>query len=320
MRRIGHSKYPQNVNGRRRQSPSGRWRKQPGELLLKDDLIAFLQAFQDLGLGAVRNTDFDRSLFLTAVRFRVNYLDRSFLVLVIDDGAFGDHEHRFVLFEDDLRVRGHRSFQFATGVIDRDTHFKSGDVVFLRAHGRDLRHLAVEGLVLERFHLDARRLAEIDLADIRLVHLALDVDLARVADGHHQRRRRTEDEDGADSVTAFDVTREHHAIHGRGDGGVVQVLLRVLHAGAGLCDLGLRLLHLGAGHGQLRLRHLLFVGGDLVVLLRVVERRGRDYAGFRHLLRALVGTLEHGNVYALRVRLGAFEVGFRRCLVRGGSL
>src|SRR4051812_42809760 len=259
-------------------------RELPLYLLLQDDLIALLEAFQDFRLGAVRDADLDGSLLLAAVSLRVHDLDGSFLVFVVDDGAFGDHQDVLVLFEDDLRVRRHGSLEFAGGVVDGDTHFERGDVVFLHAHGRDLGDLAVEGLVFERLHLDARRLADVDLADIRLVHFALHVDLVRVAFGHDESGGGAEDKDGADCVTDLDIARQDDAVDGSDDGGVAQVLLLGLEPGAGLIDLGLV-------HRKLGLGDALLVDGELVVALRVVECGRRNHAFFRHLLGALVRTL-----------------------------
>ena len=76
-----------------------------------------------------------------------------------------------VLFQNDLGIGGHLRFQDVLFVRDRNPHFEGRDVVFLRAHRRNLRHVPVELLIFERFHRDARRLAEIHFADIAFVRL-----------------------------------------------------------------------------------------------------------------------------------------------------
>ena len=91
-----------------------------------------------------------------------------------------------MLVQNDFSVRGHRRLQFAARIVDRDTNFERSYVVLLHTHGRNLCHLAGKSLVLERFHLNPRRLAQINLADIALIHFPLDVNLAGVAESHDQ--------------------------------------------------------------------------------------------------------------------------------------
>ena len=79
---------------------------------------------------------------------------------VVDDRRLGHDQRLLVLFEDDLRVGRHVGEQFAGRVVDRHLHLEGDDVVLVGAHRRDLRDLALELLVAERLHLDARGLAE----------------------------------------------------------------------------------------------------------------------------------------------------------------
>ena len=138
---------------------------------------AFGQALQHFGLRAVADAGGDGHLAEALFVGRIGHLHRGRLVLVVDDRAFRNRQHPLVLFQNDLRVGRHLRLQHVLLIRDRNAHFERGDVVFLGAHGRDLGHVARELLVLERLHGDARRLAQIDLADIALVHLALHVDL-----------------------------------------------------------------------------------------------------------------------------------------------
>ena len=85
---------------------------------------------------------------------------------------------------------------------------------FSTPSGRDLGDLALERLVLERLDHDAGPLAQVDLADVGLVDLAEHVDLAHVAQRHHQGRLRAEDEDRAHRVAHLDVAREDEPVHG----------------------------------------------------------------------------------------------------------
>src|SRR5437588_621553 len=99
--------------------------------------------------------------------------------------------------------------------------------------------------VLERFHFDAGRLAEIDLADVGFVYLALYVDLGDVTDGHDESGGGAEDKDGANGVADLDVAGEDGAIHGRCDGGVGELLFKLLERGLTLGNLRLGLVELG---------------------------------------------------------------------------
>ena len=164
----------------------------------------------------------------------VGDFDGGVAVLVVEDGLFGDGEDVFVLFEEDFGVGGHVGFELAAGVVDGDADLKGGDVVLFDAEGSDAGDFAEEGLVLEGFDLDAGGLAQVDLADVGLVDLALDVDLVDVADGHDEGGGAADDEDGADGVAFFDVAGEDDAVHWGGDGGVGELLLKLLERGLGL--------------------------------------------------------------------------------------
>ena len=157
----------------------------------------------------------------------------------------------FVLFEDDFGVGGHVGLEFAAGVVDGDADLEGGDVVLFYAEGCDAGDFAEEGLVLEGLDLDARGLAEVDLADVGLVDLALDVDLADVADGHDEGGGAADDEDGGDGVTFFDVAGEDDAVHGGLDDGVGELLLKLLEGSQGLLGLGVGLTEAGLVDGDL---------------------------------------------------------------------
>ena len=138
----------------------------------------------------------------------------------------------------------------------RDAHLKRGHVVLLHAQRRNLGDLAVEDAVAEAFHLDARRLAHVNVRDVGLVHLALHIDLVHVALGHDQRGRRTQHQDGAHRIAHLHVARKNHAIHRRHDGGVAELLFELLQAGLALQHLRPRLFQLGRVHADLRLRRI----------------------------------------------------------------
>ena len=76
------------------------------------------------------------------------------------------------------------------------------------------------------------------------------------------------------------------------------------HLRLGLRDLGLQ-------HGDLRLRYVLLVQRHLVILLRIVQRRGGNHSIFRHADGAVVGALQQRHIGTFRVDLGALEVGLR---------
>src|SRR2546428_710149 len=52
---------------------------------VQNDLVAFLQALEHLGLDAVRDAGLDRDLPAAVVAVRVGHLDRDVAVLVVDD-------------------------------------------------------------------------------------------------------------------------------------------------------------------------------------------------------------------------------------------
>ena len=223
--------------------------------------------------------------------------------------CFGDGEDVLVLFENDFGVGGHVGLELAAGVVDGDANFEGGDVVFFDAEGSDLGDDAAEGLVAEALDLDAGGLAEIDLADVGLVDLALDVDLVGVAEGHDEGGGGAEDEDGADRVADFDVAGEDGAVDGGGDGGVAELLFKLLERGLGLGDLRVGLMELGGVDGDLRDGAVAGVGGGEVLLLRVFEGLAGDDAGVGHVLGAVVGALVHGQVGGLGGDLVVFDGG-----------
>src|SRR2546427_12772166 len=96
--------------------------------------------------------------------------------------------HILMLFQDELCVSSHISPQFTAGVIDGYSHHENSYVVLLHTHRRKPGQYAIKGLVLKELHLDTRRLAEIDLANIALVYLALHINLTNVAQCHNQCR------------------------------------------------------------------------------------------------------------------------------------
>ena len=132
-----------------------------------------VRPLSDFGLGAVADARDDRDFAHALLVGGIGNLRRGRLVFVVDDRAFRNRQHALVLFQNDLRVGRHLRFENVLLIGDRHAHFERGDVVLLGAHGRDLGHVARELLIFERFHRDARGLAQIDLADIALVDLAL---------------------------------------------------------------------------------------------------------------------------------------------------
>ena len=252
-------------------------------LLLKDDGVAGFEAGENLGFGAVGDAGLDVDLAAAILLLGVGDFDGGVAVLVVEDGLFGDGEDLFVLFEEDLGVGGHVGFELAAGVVDGDANLEGGDVVLFDAEWGDLGYLALEGFVLEGLDLDAGGLAEVDLADVGLVDLALDVDLGDVADGHDEGGGGAEDEDGADGVADLDVAREDGAVHGRGDGGVAELLFKLLERGLVLGDLCLCLAELGGVDIDLGDGFVAGVDGGEVLLLCVVEGLLGDDALFGHL-------------------------------------
>ncbi len=131
-----------------------------------------------------------------------------------------------------------------------------------------------------------------------------------VSDGHDEGGGGAEDEDGADGVADFDVAGEDDAVHGRGDGGVAELLFKLLERGFVLGDLGLGLAELGVVDADLRDGLVAGVGGGEVLLLGVVEGLLGDDTLFGHLEVALVGVLVHGKVGGFGVDPVVLDGGF----------
>src|SRR6185295_5404255 len=280
----------------------------------KDDLIPLLQAVEDLNLRAVADADLDLHLLPAVLRAGREKVDEGVFLRVVGDGGFRDDERVSVFFEHDLGIRGHVRLELLTRVVDRHAHLEVGDVVLLDAHRRDLRDLAVEGLVLERFDPDARRLSKPHTADIGLVHLAAHEDLLDLAKRHDERRVRAQVQDGRDRAADLHVARQHGPVDRRADGRVRDIFGRAVGRGLRLRHLRTRLGDLRPAHGELRLRGALAVVGHVHEAVGIVQRRLRDQFLIKQRPRAIVGAPGELFIRAfgfddvlLQLRLGAFE-------------
>src|SRR5580658_901344 len=287
--------------------------------LLQDDLLPRVESLGDLCLGTVADTRDHRDFAFARRAGRIGYLDRRGLILVIEDSAFRHGDDSLTLFQNDLRVGGHLGAQLAGFVGDRDAHFESSHIVFLHAHRGDLGHLALELLVLERFDGNARGLTQVDFADIALIHLAFDIHVGQVADGHDQRGPGTHRQNGTDSVAHLAVARQHHTVDGRNDGGIAQILFRLRQRRARLFDGRFRLGDGGLRHAQVHGSGPLPIHGHVVVLLRVVHQIAREQLLLIQVARAIHVALEEWDIgsggvdfIALVIGLRALEVGFRQ--------
>src|SRR6185312_461924 len=72
-----------------------------GWVLLQHYLIAFLQSAEHFCFGAIGDAQIYGELLLAVLIVRAWYLHGGFLVFVVDDSVFGDHQHTLVLFQDD---------------------------------------------------------------------------------------------------------------------------------------------------------------------------------------------------------------------------
>src|SRR5712692_10016703 len=179
--------------------------------LLQDDLLFFVETFEDLGLHAVRNAKLHAEFFLSLVGFGIGNLDGCFAFLVIDQGGFRYHQDVFLFLEKDLGVGAHVGLQLSAGVGNGDADFKRRDVVLFLAERGNLGDFAGKFLVLERFHDDARGLIQINFSDVGFVHLALHVDFADVSQRHDEGGLRAEHQDGADRIADIHVARKNQA-------------------------------------------------------------------------------------------------------------
>lgn len=195
--------------------------------MLQDDLVVFLEAGENFYFAAVRDASLHGDLTTASFAFGVRNLDGGGTVFVKVDCLLRDGENVLMFFKQDLCVGGHVGFEFAAGIVNGDTDFKGGDVIFFNAERSDTRDATDESLVAERLHADAGLLTHVDLADIGFINFALDVDLVDIADGHDECGGGTEDEDGGDGVAFFNVAREDDAIHGGGNCGVGELLFKL---------------------------------------------------------------------------------------------
>src|SRR5215510_2532072 len=219
------------VGGKQNQAPTTNHR------LLKNHLLFLAQPFEQFGPRAVADADLNRlALAAFGLTLRRNF-DRGVAQIVVNHGAFGDEQRALVFFEDYLGVGGHVGAQQIAGVVDRDFDLERHYVVLIHAERRDLRDFAVEYFVLEGLDFDPRRLVEFDDADVGLVNLAAHVDLADVAQDHHQRRSRAHIQDRRDRRADLDVAREDHSADRRADRSVIQLLFGAVYGGLRLGDL-----------------------------------------------------------------------------------
>ena len=275
--------------------------------MLKNDGVAWVEAGDDFGFGAVRDAGLDIDLSAAVLLFGVGDFDGGVAIFVIEDGLLGNGENVFVLLEEDLGVRGHVGFEFAAWIVDGDADFEGGDVIFFDAEWGDFCDLALESFVFEGFDFDAGCLSEIDLADVGLVDFALHVNLSGVADGHDESGGRAEDEDGADGVTDLNVAGEDGAVHRRRDGGVAELLLKLFEGGFVLGYLGFGLAKLRGVDGDLGNGFVARIEIGEVLLLGVIKRLLGDDSLLGHLEVPLVGVLIHGKVGGFCVDLVVFD-------------
>src|SRR5262249_15873395 len=154
------------------------------------------------------------------------------------------------------------------------------------------------------------RLVEFDYADVGLVNLAAHVDLADVAEHHHQRRRRAHIEDRRDRRSDLDVAREYHSADRRADRRVIQLLFSAIYGSLRLSDLGLGLRDYGLAYRELGARDVLTVQREFVRASRVVIRLLRQHAVLQQLFSALEISFGEWHVGAFGFDFVFFELGF----------
>src|SRR5215213_929285 len=277
--------------------------------LLEYDFLAFQQAFERLGAGAVADPHLDRPSLPARGSRGLGRLGPGVALRVVDDGALRDDEGRLALFEYYLGVRGHVHAQLAPGIIDGDPDFEADHVVLLRAHRGYLRHAPFELLLLEGLDFYSRGLPEADEPDVGFVHFAKDVDLADVAQHHDEGGRRAHVQYRRDGASDLDIARQDLAANGRADRRVVQLFFRALDGRARLRDLRLGLRDARAGDAELRARDLLPVLGLLQSAPRVVALLIGDQAAFKEPVRALDVAAREAHVGAVGLDLVLLEFG-----------
>ena len=198
----------------------------------------------------------------------VEHLDRRFPRGVVGNRSLWNDQHAGAFLEHDFRICGHVGFELVARIVDRDADFEVGDVVALDSHWRYLRDLALKGAVLERFHANARGLAEPEVADFGLVDPPANEHVRDIPHRDDRRRRRTHVENRRHGAADLDVARENASPYRRADGGVGELFF-------GALDGRLRLRHVRRcfRHPRFRDRELR-LGGALAVF-GLVELRAR---------------------------------------------
>ena len=109
--------------------------------------------------------------------------------------------------------------------------------------------------------------------------------------GHHLGRTGAEHQDGADGIAQFDIARQNHAIHGRRQCRIAQLLFQLFQACLALRHLRLGLAQLGGVDGNFppALRAALLLQHGKVIAVGVIERLLRNDAVFHHFLIAIEG-------------------------------
>src|SRR5205085_2817471 len=98
-------------------------------VLLQNHLAALFESVEQLGLGAVGDTDFHCDLLFAFFGIGIRNFNRGFAVLVIEERSLRESQHILVFVQQDFRIGGHHGFQFALGVINGNPDFKGGYII-----------------------------------------------------------------------------------------------------------------------------------------------------------------------------------------------
>ena len=167
--------------------------------------------------------------------------------------AIGDLDHIVFPGHRNADVGGHAWEQFLFGIIERDDGVVGDDVLDCGRVHAHLAHRSGESLARERVHAELRGGPHFDLPHVGLVRLGIDQHLGQVLGDNEQRGRL---QAGGDSLADIDVPRDHRAVNGCPDGGMVQVDVSEFRRGLPLLHLCFGLVELRDGGFQPRLRLL----------------------------------------------------------------
>ena len=168
--------------------------------------------------------------------------DILYLILLADglgrggeaEGLGGDAHHARTLLGIDGDVGRQSGFEFEVGVGGTDDDLVGDDVVGRRGLLAHLLHRTGEGVVGIGIDGEGDALAGLDLADVGLIHIGHHLHVGQIFGNGEEFWG---GETGCDGLSLLHTLGQDHTVDGRGDGGIAEVGLGLLHLLLLLADL-----------------------------------------------------------------------------------